>query len=87
MFEFADCKLLEMELRQLTDALNTPLVQGCNPHFDVLKELLEQYFKEERKHFDIPMDLAGTEFQKQVWLSLLKIHTAVRQTMQSNPHC
>jgi len=34
---------------------------------------LEQYFKGERKHFDIPLDLVGTEFQKQVWLSLLKI--------------
>ena len=73
MFEFADYKLLELELRQLKESLNAPLVQGHSPHFDMLKEQMEQYFKGERKIFDLPLDLVGTEFQKQVWLSLLKI--------------
>jgi AraC family transcriptional regulator of adaptative response/methylated-DNA-[protein]-cysteine methyltransferase len=73
MLEFADCKLLEFELRQLTDFFKAPLVQGENPHFSTLIEQLEQYFRGERRSFDIPLDLAGTEFQKQVWLSLLKI--------------
>jgi AraC family transcriptional regulator of adaptative response/methylated-DNA-[protein]-cysteine methyltransferase len=34
---------------------------------------MEQYFEGKRKNFDIPLDLVGTEFQKQVWLSLLQI--------------
>lgn len=73
MFEFADYKLLDLELKQLTATFKAPLVQGNNPLFDTLKEQLEQYFKGERCDFDIPLDLAGTEFQKQVWLSLLQI--------------
>jgi len=73
MFEFADYKLLELELRQLAASFKTPLVQGESPHFDTLREQLNEYFKGERKKFDIPLDLVGTEFQKQVWLSLLKI--------------
>ncbi len=73
LFQFADYKLLDLELRQLAAAFKTPLVQGENPHFDTLKKQLSEYFKGERKDFDIPLDLAGTEFQQQVWLSLLKI--------------
>jgi O6-methylguanine-DNA--protein-cysteine methyltransferase len=34
---------------------------------------LDAYFKGERQTFDVPLDLAGTEFQKQIWLSLLRI--------------
>lgn len=73
MFEFADYKLLELELRQLVAFLKAPLVQAENPHFDTLRKQICEYFKRERKNFDIPVCLVGTEFQKQVWLSLLKI--------------
>jgi len=73
MFEFADYKLLDLELRQLAASFKTSLVQGENPHFDTLRVQLDAYFKGERKAFDIPLDLVGTKFQKQVWLSLLQI--------------
>ncbi len=73
MFEFADYKGLDLEFRQLTEEFKAPLVQGSNPHFDTLRTQLQEYFKGIRKNFDIPLDLAGTEFQKKVWLSLLQI--------------
>ncbi len=73
MLEFADCKLLEMELKQLSASLKAPLVQGDNIYFGALRKQLEQYFKGELRVFDIPLDLVGTEFQKQVWLGLLQI--------------
>lgn len=34
---------------------------------------LKEYFKGERKSFNIPLDLDGTIFQKQVWQALRKI--------------
>jgi methylated-DNA-[protein]-cysteine S-methyltransferase len=34
---------------------------------------LEEYFARERTEFDIPMELHGTSFQKQVWTELSKI--------------
>ena len=34
---------------------------------------LEEYFAGERETFDLDLDLNGTEFQKSVWLELLKI--------------
>jgi AraC family transcriptional regulator of adaptative response/methylated-DNA-[protein]-cysteine methyltransferase len=73
MFEFSEYKLLDLELRQLSASFNAPLVEGDNPHFNTLKKQIGEYFKGERRDFDIPLDLAGTEFQKQVWLSLLQI--------------
>ncbi len=73
MFEFADYKLIDLELRQLSEQFKAPLVQGENPHFGTLRKQLDEYFKAERKEFDIPLDLVGTEFQKTVWLALLKI--------------
>ena len=73
MLDFADYKLLDLELRQLESTFKAPLVLGSNPHLDTLLSQLKEYYKGERRDFDIPLDLAGTEFQKQVWLSLLKI--------------
>jgi AraC family transcriptional regulator of adaptative response/methylated-DNA-[protein]-cysteine methyltransferase len=73
MLEFADHKLLDLKLRQLVSILKAPLIEGRHPHLDTLKSQLDEYFKGERREFDIPLDLAGTAFQKQVWLSLLKI--------------
>ena len=38
----------------------------------VIKQLKE-YFSGERKDFDLPLHLIGTEFQKQVWRQLMKV--------------
>lgn len=38
----------------------------------VYKEFLE-YFMGQRKYFDFPFELRGTDFQKRVWQELLKI--------------
>jgi methylated-DNA-[protein]-cysteine S-methyltransferase len=34
---------------------------------------LGEYFRGDRERFDLPLDFAGTEFQKQVWQALLTI--------------
>lgn len=34
---------------------------------------LEEYFRGERKNFDLPLELHGTDFQRRVWQELLKI--------------
>lgn len=73
MLEFPDYKSLDLELKQLVTALDAPLVEGESPYFDTLREELKQYFNRELREFDIPLDPVGTEFQKEVWLALLKI--------------
>jgi methylated-DNA-[protein]-cysteine S-methyltransferase len=34
---------------------------------------LDEYFAKERTEFDLPMELDGTDFQKEVWLELTRI--------------
>ena len=43
-----------------------PLLKRCQ------KQLVE-YFSGKRTHFDLPIELEGTPFQKKVWLELIKI--------------
>lgn len=40
---------------------------------DLAAEELEQYFRGERRNFDLPLALEGTEFQKRVWEALCQI--------------
>lgn len=41
---------------------------------------LDEYFNEERKAFDLPIDVDGTDFQKRVWAELLKIPFGIIKT-------
>lgn len=48
-------------------------LQPDDPYFfDVYKQL-EEYFRRDRKKFDIPLDLSGTDFQLKVWKELSRI--------------
>ena len=44
----------------------TPLIKEAH------KQMTE-YFKGQRRHFDLPLEFAGTDFQKRVWDALLAI--------------
>lgn len=44
-----------------------------NPLLLRLEKELAEYFAGERDHFTLPMNPAGTEFQKEVWKTLLSI--------------
>lgn len=41
--------------------------------FDQTKNELDEYFSGKRKHFTIPLKIAGTPFQELVWSALLEI--------------
>ncbi|MDR3667450.1 MAG: methylated-DNA--[protein]-cysteine S-methyltransferase [Ignavibacteriaceae bacterium] len=44
-----------------------------DPYMNNVFKQLKEYFNMERKEFDIPLDLRGTDFQKEVWKELTKI--------------
>lgn len=44
-----------------------------NPVLLTAKKQLDQYFKGERKIFELPLEIEGTEFQQSVWQQLLEI--------------
>ena len=53
-----------------------PLSAPSRPDDELLRRTADQlhaYFAGEREHFDVPLDLHGTPFQRSVWQALLAI--------------
>ncbi|MGI9526225.1 MAG: methylated-DNA--[protein]-cysteine S-methyltransferase [Weeksellaceae bacterium] len=48
-------------------------INSKNKQIILVEKQLKEYFNGIRQNFDIPLDMIGTEFQKTVWNSLLKI--------------
>lgn len=55
----------------LSDDQTIPVSSG--EYEDALKNQLDEYFRGERKLFDLPLKFKGTSFQEEVWNALLKI--------------
>lgn len=45
-----------------------------DPYMFGIFEQLREYFNRQRKNFELPLEIIGTEFQKKVWDELLKIN-------------
>lgn len=61
------------------------LINEENTHLSLVKKELKEYFSGERKEFTVPLDIIGTEFQKQVWDELLNIpYGETRSYMQQS---
>jgi len=44
-----------------------------NHALEIAEHQLTEYFQGQRQRFDVPLDFAGTAFQKKVWQAFLKI--------------
>jgi len=73
LLEFSDRRMLETQLKRLTNLLNASFVTGEHSLFPELNKQLNDYFCGTLKAFDLPLDLAGTAFQQQVWRVLMQI--------------
>jgi methylated-DNA-[protein]-cysteine S-methyltransferase len=49
-----------------------PPTRGLGPVLAAVHQL-DEYFSKRRKAFDLPLQLVGTQFQREVWLALSKI--------------
>jgi len=73
--------LADWRYRKMRGAIDKRVQSGLNANYFIGKShLLEEterqlneYFSKKRTEFDLPIDLVGTDFQKQVWEALLKI--------------
>jgi methylated-DNA-[protein]-cysteine S-methyltransferase len=53
--------------------LNAEFIESELPVLEETKRQLEQYFRAERKQFELPLLLIGSDFQKSVWDQLLLV--------------
>ena len=67
MLEFSDRKALPTELKEIAKHFNANIIQGENPHFNILEQELSEYFDGKRLDFTVPLSPVGTDFQKKVW--------------------
>lgn len=59
--------------KRIQRILGTLYTKDCSDTITNAITQLDEYFDQKRTKFDIPLLLAGTDFQKQVWEELLKI--------------
>ena len=57
---------------QTADVEDAVLDDG-HPVIVAAVEQLDEYFRGDRQTFDLPLDLIGTDFQKQAWLALASV--------------
>jgi AraC family transcriptional regulator of adaptative response/methylated-DNA-[protein]-cysteine methyltransferase len=53
---------------------------GASPHLDRLGRELDAYFAGRLRRFRVPLDLAGTAFQKSVWARLTRVPYGVTRS-------
>lgn len=80
VFEGTIC-LCDWKYRSMRKQIDTRIQNGLNavyqedsdPLLDNLENQLFEYCQGERKSFDLPLTVVGTDFQKEVWIELQKI--------------
>ncbi len=73
LLEFTDTQRIEMQLERLKKSQKGKIVHINNEYFSLLDQQLNEYFAGDLSEFSIPLDICGTEFQKQAWDALQAI--------------
>jgi methylated-DNA-[protein]-cysteine S-methyltransferase len=73
------------ETRRIADgrikkALDAEFVERDDEILERATKQIDEYFKGNRKEFDIPLLLVGTDFQRRVWKALMKVPYGVTST-------
>ena len=73
LLEFLDRRALPNQIKRIRSRLRAVFVPNTNPFIEEVERQLSGYFAGERSTFDIPIELCGTDFQRDVWHALLEI--------------
>ena len=73
--------LLDFRYRKMRKSVDERIKKGLNAKFlenntEIIEKIraeLDEYFHGNRKEFDVPLQMVGTDFQKSVWEALLRV--------------
>jgi AraC family transcriptional regulator of adaptative response/methylated-DNA-[protein]-cysteine methyltransferase len=73
LFDFEYRRSMSTIQKRIQDGLQMEFEEGEHSHLDALEKQMKEYFIGERKEFDVPLQMVGTDFQKKVWNGLMQI--------------
>ncbi|MCH7905229.1 MAG: methylated-DNA--[protein]-cysteine S-methyltransferase [Armatimonadetes bacterium] len=73
LLEFTDRRMLETQIDRLKRRFKRPITPGECVVLDQASSELAEYFRKERKVFDVEIEPRGSDFRLQVWQALVKI--------------
>ena len=73
MVDFRYRKMRKTVDDRIKKGLNAEFVEQDDETLQKTRLQLDEYFHMQRKEFDIPILMVGTDFQKSVWKALLKV--------------
>ena len=73
LLEFTDRRMLETQLSRLQKRTAAILVESSNSVIEQTEAELSDYFSGSLRQFRVPLEPAGTEFQRKVWQILTTI--------------
>lgn len=73
LLEFVDRRMLDTQLQRIQKAFQCVFAPGTNEVIASLESELKEYFAGGRTEFTIPLEIMGTDFQRQVWARLQEI--------------
>ena len=80
--------LLDFRYRKMRKTVDERIKKGLNAKFaenntEIIEKTLselDEYFHGNRKEFDVPLKMVGTDFQKRVWEALLRVPFGITST-------
>jgi AraC family transcriptional regulator of adaptative response/methylated-DNA-[protein]-cysteine methyltransferase len=73
LLEFSHRRMLDGQLARVQHAVGCEFVHGPSPVFDLVRRQMDDYFRGERREFELPLLVPGTPFQTRVWDHLRRI--------------
>lgn len=73
LLEFNDRRMLPANYETMRQRFGVSVVPGTHRHLDQLGDELAEYFKGQRRSFEVPLAPHGTAFQEKVWAELGRI--------------
>jgi len=80
MVDFRYRKMRKTVDKRIKKGLNAEFIEQDNEILQKTRVQLDEYFYMQRRKFDIPIQMVGSDFQRSIWEALLKVPYATTST-------
>ena len=73
LFDFQYRRSIDSIMKRIENLSGDKFADGDHRYFALLEQQIGEYFTGQRKDFNLPLHLVGSDFQKSVWKALIQI--------------